>query len=80
MRNIGKVPQRHNAPIPTRYLREMLGLILKENSLRRTSSKDNGTAMGTKMEVSFANFFHGGNGNGINPTKRYQAKRMETLH
>ena len=80
MRNIGKVPQRHNAPIPTRYLREMLGLILKENSLRRTSSKDNGTVMGTKMAVSFANFFHGGNGNGINPTKRYQAKRMETLH
>ena len=39
-------------PIPTHFLREMLRLILKENSFQT-----HGTAMGTKMAVSFANIF-----------------------
>ena len=50
----------HNPPIPTRYLREMLGLILKENSFQFNGEnylQTHGTAMGTKMAVSFANIF-----------------------
>ena len=47
-----------NPPIPTRYLREMLSLILQENSFQ-FSGKDclqtHGTAMGTKMAEAFAN-------------------------
>ena len=49
-----------NRPIPTRYLREMLSLILQENSFQ-FNGKDylqtHGTAMGTKMAVAFANIF-----------------------
>ena len=50
----------YNPPIPTRFLREMLGLILNENSFqfsRENYLKTHGTAMGTKMTVSFANIF-----------------------
>ena len=47
-------------PIPVRYLREMLSLILQENSFQ-FDGKDylqiHGTAMGTKMVVAFANIF-----------------------
>ena len=47
-------------PIPTHYLREMLKLILQENSFQ-FNGKDflqtHGTAMGTKTAVSFANIF-----------------------
>ena len=49
-----------NHPIPTRYLREMLGLILQENSFHFNGSdylQTHGTAMGTKMAVAFANIF-----------------------
>ena len=46
--------------IPVRYLREMLSLILQENSFQ-FDGKDylqiHGTAMGTKMAVAFANIF-----------------------
>ena len=49
-----------NPPITTRYLREMLSLILQENSFQ-FNGKDylqtHGTAMGTKMAVAFANIF-----------------------
>ena len=49
-----------NPPIPTRYLREILSLILQENSFQ-FNGKDylqtHGTAMGTKMAVAFANIF-----------------------
>ena len=49
-----------NPPIPTRYLREMLSLILQENSFQ-FNGKDflqfHGTALGTKMAVAFANIF-----------------------
>ena len=47
-------------PIPTLYLRDMLGLILKENSFHfngKNYLQTHGTAMGTKMAVSFANIF-----------------------
>ena len=47
-------------PIPTNYLREMLRLIFKENSsqfLGKNYLQTHGTAMGTKMAVSFANIF-----------------------
>ena len=49
-----------NPPIATRHLKEMLSLILKENSFQ-FNGKDylqiHGTAMGTKMAVAFANIF-----------------------
>ena len=48
------------APIPTKYLREMLYLILTENSFQFCGSnylQTYGTAMGTKMAVAFANIF-----------------------
>ena len=47
-------------PIPTLYLRDMLGLILKENSFHfngKNYLQTHGTAMGTKMAVSFDNIF-----------------------
>ena len=48
------------APIPTKYLREMLYLILTENAFQFCGSnypQTHGTAMGTKMAVAFANIF-----------------------
>ena len=50
----------NNPPIPTNYLREMLGLILEENSFQFNGDnylQTHGTAMGTKMAVAFANIF-----------------------
>ena len=47
-------------PIPTLHLRDMLRLILKRNSFHFNGKKflqTHGTAMGTKMAVSFANIF-----------------------
>ena len=50
----------NNPPIATNFLREMLSLILKENSFQ-LNGKDylqtHGAAMGTKMAVAFANIF-----------------------
>lgn len=51
---------RNNPPIPTQYLKEMLSLILKENSFQfngKNYLQIHGTAMGTKMAVAFANIF-----------------------
>ena len=51
---------KNNPPIPTHYLREMLRLILKENSFQFNGKhylQTHGTAMGTKTAVSFANIF-----------------------
>ena len=45
---------------PTHYLREMLGVILKENSFEfngKTYLQAHGVTMGTKIAVSFANIF-----------------------
>ena len=49
-----------NPPIPSRYFREMLSLILQENSFQFNGKdylQSHGTAMGTKMAVAFANIF-----------------------
>ena len=49
-----------NPSIPTRYLREMLSLILQENSFQFNGKdflQSHGTAMGTKMAIAFANIF-----------------------
>ena len=43
--------------IPTHFLREMLRLILKKNIFHFNGIQTDGTAMGTKMAVSFANIF-----------------------
>ena len=51
---------RNNPPIPTQYLKEMLSLILKENSFQFNSKnylQIHGTTIGTKMAVAFANIF-----------------------
>jgi len=53
---------RNNPPIPTKYLREMLTLILKEHSFQYNGNdylQIYGTAMGTKMAVALANTFYG---------------------
>ena len=50
----------NNPPIGTNFLREMLSLILKENSFQfigKDYLQTHGTAMGTKMAVAFANIF-----------------------
>ena len=47
-------------PIPTLYLRDMLGLILKENSFhlnKKNYLQTHGTAMETKLAVSLTNIF-----------------------
>ena len=49
-----------NPPVPTRFLSEMLSLILLENSFQfnlKDYLQTHGTAMGTKMAVAFANIF-----------------------
>ena len=61
----------HNPPIPTRYLREMLGLILKENSLQFNGEnylQTHGTNIFmAEIETKLIQ-------------QRYQAKRMKALH
>ena len=50
----------NNTPIPSLSLKEILRLILQENSFEfngRNYPQIHGTAMGTKMAVSFANIF-----------------------
>ena len=48
-----------NLPIPTHYLREMLRLILKENSFQFNGKhlQTHSTAMGKKTAVPFASIF-----------------------
>ena len=49
-----------NPPVPTRFLSEMLSLILLENSFQfnlKNYLQTHGTAMGTKMAVAFAKIF-----------------------
>ena len=52
---------RNEPPIPSQYLADMLRLILKENSFQFVGKKNylqvQGTAMGAKMAVAFANIF-----------------------
>jgi len=65
--------------IPTRFLREMLGVILTENSFEFNGKNDlqtHGVAMGTKTAVSFANIFMAE----IETNLIQQAKRMEKLY
>ena len=51
---------KNNPSIPTNYIKEMLRLILKENSFqfnRKNYLQIHGTAMGTKIATAFANIF-----------------------
>ena len=55
-----KKSHNNNPPIPSHYLKQMLGLILKENSFQFNGEnylQCHGTAMGTKMAVAFINLF-----------------------
>ena len=55
-----RVVSQNNPAIPSRFLREMLTLILQENSFQfngRNYLQTHGTAMGTKMAVAFANIY-----------------------
>ena len=48
----------NSPPIPSHYLKQILGLILRENSFQFNGEnylQIHGTAMGTKMAVAFAN-------------------------
>ena len=50
----------NNPSVPPHYLKQMLGLIFKENSFEFQGEnylQTHGTAMGTKMAVAFANIF-----------------------
>ena len=50
----------NDPPIPTQYLREMLGLILTKNSFEFNGNdylQTHWVAMGTKTAVSFANIY-----------------------
>ena len=50
----------YKPPIPTHFLRQMLGLILNENSFQFNGEnhlQTHGTAMGTHMAPSYANLF-----------------------
>ena len=50
----------NSPPIPSHYLKQILGLILKENSFQFKGEnylQIHGTVMGTKMAVAFANHF-----------------------
>ena len=70
---------RNNPPIPTNYLKEMLRLILQENSFQFIGKhylQIHGTAMGTKMAVSFADILTAKIETGI----INQTVGMETIH
>ena len=50
----------NNPPIPTNYIKEILRLILKEDYFHfngKNYLQIDGTVMGTKMAVAFANIF-----------------------
>ena len=58
--NAYETSYKSSPPIPARFIREMLQLILKENSFQFNGKhylQTHGTAMGTKMAVAFANIF-----------------------
>ena len=55
-----KTFHQNKPPIPALYLRDMLSLILKDNCIltaKLNYLQTHGTAMGTKMAVSFTNIF-----------------------
>ena len=70
-------------PIATNFLREILSLILKENSFQ-FNGKDylqtHGTAMGTKMAVAFANIFMTSIEKVNLKAKREQTTNAEKVH
>ena len=60
MQGIRVVQQHNDPPIPTHYVRDMLGVILTENSFEFNGNnylQTHGVAMGTKTAVNFANIY-----------------------
>ena len=60
MQSIRVVQQRNDPPFPTHYVRDMLGVILTENSFEFNGNnylQTHGVAMGTKTAVNFANIY-----------------------
>ena len=73
---------KNNPPIPTNYIKDMLRLILKENSFQfngKNYLQIHGTAMGNKMTVAFANIFMA-DLETDSQQKRHQANDLETIH
>ena len=74
---------RNQQHIPTHYLREMLRLILQENSVQ-FNGKDflqtHRTAMGTKRAASFANIFMAKIETAIYRSAQYKAVVMEEIY
>ena len=74
---------KNNPPIPTNYIKEMLRLILKENSFQFYGNnylQIHGKAMGTKMAVAFANIFMADIETEILSKKRQKATDLEMIH
>ena len=68
--------------IPTKFLRRMLCLILKENSFqfnRRYYLQTHGSAMGTKRAVAFANIFMAKMEKGIISKGKIQLASLEEI-
>ena len=79
---IRRISPKGNPPVPTRFLSEMLSLILQENSFQ-FNGKDylqtHGTAMGTKMAVAFANIFMAKRKRNTR-TEQHQAYLLEKIY
>ena len=72
-----------NPPVPTRFLSEMLSLILQENWFqfnRKDYLQTHGTAMGTKMAVAFANIFMAKIEKRNTWTEQHQANLSEKIY
>ena len=73
----------NDLPIPTLYLREMLGLILTDWNAFEFNGKNylqaHGVSIGHKKK-HFCEHLHFRDWNNPNPTKQYQAKIEESLH
>ena len=73
---------KNRLPIPTKFLRRMLCLILKENSFqfnRRYYLQTHGSAMGTKRAVAFANIFMAKMEKGIISKGKIQLASLEEI-
>jgi len=72
----------NDPPIPTRYIREKLGVIPTENSVEFNEKNlflNPWCRDGDKDSSVFCKYIHAGDQSKFNSAKLYQAKRRETL-